>query len=295
MTLRSIRRLAVAAALGLAVGLPAAGPASALQILLTERTSGQTFSTFSRGTAGPEAPGATGGGTLGAVMAAAAAFWEDVILDPGTLSLEFGWQALSGSTLAVATQLGSRDYSGAGKGGLIRVDNDRGWFLDPTPTDASEFGPLIESIVDLGGGPMTVGREYAAASGPAAGVFDLFGTVLHEIGHLLGLADFGDTAFDAGELDIAVGPYAGAVVDLTEVGGGHLDMADALMKPTTPAGLRRMPTDADVAAIQQLSGFVSVDYSLSAAAATAPVPLPAGWALMIGAAGALGLARRRAA
>ncbi|WP_339951483.1 hypothetical protein [uncultured Albimonas sp.] len=296
MTIRHRSRFAGAAALCLvAASLAAPRPAAALQIVMTERSEGVTFTSFSRGDAGPAAPGASGGGTLSSVMAAAAGFWETVILDPGILNLEFGWQALSGGTLAVATQAGVRDYSGGGKTGLIRVDNDRGWFMDPTPGDDSEFAGLVETVADLGGGPMTTGREHTATSGPAFGLFDLYGTLLHEIGHLLGLADFGEPLFDTGELDILVGPFAGATLDVTATGGGHLDMGDSLMHPTVSSSLRRLPTDADVAAIHQLSGFSSVDYAYTAAAVASPVPLPGALALLLGATGALGLVSRRRA
>jgi hypothetical protein len=64
----------------------------------------------------------------------------------------------------------------------IELDDDavgRGWFVDPTPHDDSEF--------------VSVGHDHfelsAAVGGPAAAKIDLLTVVMHELGHELGLDD----------------------------------------------------------------------------------------------------------
>ena len=69
-------------------------------------------------------------------------------------------------------------YLGAAGDGTITLDLDaagNAWFIDPTPLDDSEFA-----------GP---GTQLFATAGGAAGRVDALTTVLHELGHQLGLED----------------------------------------------------------------------------------------------------------
>ena len=74
---------------------------------------------------------------------------------------------------------------GLASGTVIYIDANaagHGWFLDPTPGQDGEFAP---------GGP---GSPLVALPGlPAAGKEDLLTTVLHEMGHLAGRADVGES------------------------------------------------------------------------------------------------------
>jgi hypothetical protein len=86
--------------------------------------------------------------------------------------------------------------------GVIALDDDAagyGWFIDPTPAVSEEY--------DAAG--------VALAGGPAAGRMDLLTTVVHEMGHVLGLPDL-DPASDPAQL----------------------------MTGTLPAGVRRAALDA---------------------------------------------------
>ena len=72
-------------------------------------------------------------------------------------------------------------YLGSASGNRIQIDSDAagfGWFLDNSPLDDSEFG-----------NSETPTRLYTTPSQAPAGHIDLLTTVMHEMGHLLGLED----------------------------------------------------------------------------------------------------------
>ena len=87
--------------------------------------------------------------------------------------------AIDSVTVAVADMPGW--YLGAASPGLIQIDSNAGgfgWFIDSTPLDDSEFGTTL-SATRLGTSP----------SGAPAGRIDLLTTVMHELGHVVGLDD----------------------------------------------------------------------------------------------------------
>ena len=92
--------------------------------------------------------------------------------------------ALAGVSVEIADLSGG--LLGETSGKTIRIDPDAagyGWFVDPTPDDDVEFP------ASLGHGAM-----QASLESPAAGRADLLTTVMHEMGHELGLMhdDLGD-------------------------------------------------------------------------------------------------------
>ncbi len=81
-----------------------------------------------------------------------------------------------------------------------------GWFIDPTPADNVEFSDAIAAT-----------QFDATAGSPAFGLIDLLTVVSHEMGHLLGIPDFPDSA-----------------------------APDDLMALSLTAGIRRIPQAADL-------------------------------------------------
>jgi len=88
-------------------------------------------------------------------------------------------EQLQNVTFEIADLAG--DKVGAARDGHIILDEDaagRGWFIDSTPFDDSEFTTFLNET-----------RLVADADQQPAGSIDLLTTVLHELGHELGLDD----------------------------------------------------------------------------------------------------------
>ena len=140
---------------------------------------------------------------LNSVVAAAIAQWAHAGATPTQLA------ALAAITFSVADLSGNA--IGEHSAGHIVIDTDaagHGWYIDPTPSDSSEFAHAENAAgTDLSADPASA----------AAGHLDLLTAVAHEMGHELGLPDLSGSA-DAHELmyiDLADGerrlPDAGDV------------------------------------------------------------------------------------
>jgi VCBS repeat-containing protein len=107
------------------------------------------------------------------------------------------------------------DMLGSTEGARIQIDVNaagRGWFIDPTPADDDEFL--------LGADALLSARPGSAADGRV----DLLSVVMHELGHVLGLADLDPTAYPedlmAAELSPGIRKDPGSAAVDAIFGGG---------------------------------------------------------------------------
>lgn len=147
-------------------------------------------------------------------------------------------------------QISQFDKQGLPTGGIITVDSDAngsGWFIDPTPFENSEFNQT------LSGSALLASKDSAAF-----GRYDLFTTLLHELGHLAGFID-GYKGFDShvqtiNGSQLFVTPNFSALLR-----GGHLDpkvYPTDLLNPILSPSVRKLPSALD---IQILTAVRSTD------------------------------------
>ncbi|REK05489.1 MAG: PEP-CTERM sorting domain-containing protein [Planctomycetota bacterium] len=268
----------------------AASCCQAITINAIYRGPGELLGTF--GTAQSAPANAVGGGTLQAIMDVAVDYWESAYGDPFTLTVQYGWFPRTGSTTGTHRLLSEGGTPHRETSAAIALDSDGStiWFADPTPTDSVEFSTYTDYTADLGAGVMNVGREFTGGFGHAAR-HDLFTTVLHEVGHALGLSS-ANNAFVAerGDNDVDVLsplPFAGSQIPLNS-GNAHLNMSHPLMRSSRGSGVRRLASEADILANAQISQFTQVNLMPL-------VPEPATWVLLAAGVSALPLVRRRRA
>ncbi len=227
-----------------------------------------------------DTPGFDPAGTLlQPIMEAAAGFWEDMIEDTWTIDVEYYYASLPGSTLALHTNL---DGGPVAKPTTARVRFDttlsgveRLWYLDPTPTDHSEFDLQQTLYRDLSGAqqaawfngapPDLLEVGYRGGTNPGAPVaavngFDLFSSAVHEIGHAVGLTgNVTSPQTDDGDYDVNTLFVNGAVMGIVD-SNNHIAPGVSLMCAGCGAvNRRRLPTATDVFAAAAAAGWTMID------------------------------------
>ena len=196
------------------------------------------------------------GTELKRIARAAADIWSDYILDNQSYQFELFWDDLDGDRLAEFQNysidrnivVDTHDSSG----------NPRNWYFDPTPFENEEYNMnqtlygASQSEPGFAGTPPDVletGWEGGAISrGPASGKHDLLTTVLHEMGHYLGI----NVEIDDDDYDINPATLGGANVSVfaTNEPGiltlNHLQVGTALMAGHQFASERRLPSATDI-------------------------------------------------
>ena len=174
---------------------------------------------------GPGGSGMLTTDMLAPIMAEAAHRWADAGITAEQMA------RLGGVTFTIGNLVDGMLAATSGRN--IAIDDDAagwGWFVDPTPADNLEFGAIHS------------GTELAATGAEATDHLDLLTTVMHEIGHVLGLE--------------------------------HTDTSENLMNEAVDVGLRRLPDALDVAA-SNVAGVVSTALQAVAIAQFAEAALPA--------------------
>jgi len=225
------------------------------------------------------------GTRLKAIFNAAAAYWEDYLPASKTYEVDIFWSASEFEGEAGVLARWNFQFGGDNN---IRVNPNPGsgsWFLDPTPLDNSEFdfetrdrvigstnpweyrgGTWLYGDVTsgeqsswFGDSPhdlLEIGYRGRAFSATLRNQFDLLSTVIHELGHELGVNDTG-------------GPWranpaflpSGSAVILENDDGGHVAARTALMcGGCGRMGTRRLPSAIDIMAVADDEGFGVVDF-----------------------------------
>jgi hypothetical protein len=225
---------------------------------------------------------------IGAIMEAAATYWEGIFPQNHQIDIEYGYLDLSPAVLGVAVVNEAHQVTGRPLSGAIAFDTtvnsqilgdvDRDWFFDPTPLSNNEFDMQQTLVRDLtaeqrsayynGNPPDLLEAGYWGNYKGADLGDDAFTVALHEIGHILGVhnslpfsnAELADGDYDFNSSWIHNQSAAAEYWDLPgDEQSEHLRSPESLMAVGAGLGNRHLPGATDIFAAAAVANWTTVD------------------------------------
>lgn len=215
------------------------------------------------------------GTILKAHFQAAKSIWESLLPGSGSYDLTFEWDDDIGSTTLGLTTPGPNPQT---LHNLVEINPTQNWFADPTPGTSEEFSSISQKFYsdlslsdrvtyftsaappdNLEVGASRTGNTGTAGAGgyDAASGYDLLSTIVHELGHVLGVN------IEPGDFNIDP-QHIGGVEDVTvlenngHLGGNATTPGFLMCDSCGTVGLRRIPTATDVLVIAEDQGINNV-------------------------------------
>ncbi|MGB6015803.1 MAG: DNA/RNA non-specific endonuclease, partial [Nodosilinea sp.] len=190
--------------------------------------------------------------------------WTDFFNAEG-LDLDFEIKDLSIGQLA-ETQITHFDNYGHPIAGTIYIDDDangKGWFIDSTPWESSEFSTRNTEY------------NYEAQEGSAAyDRYDLLTTILHELSHFSGFIG-GHEHFNA-YVEDGIFRDGDLIATITADGSHIADNPYSLLSPYLTPGMRKLPSELELRLLEAIrnhndhDGTIHTQGSISAAQTATP-------------------------
>lgn len=209
------------------------------------------------------------GNSVRRVVQAAADYWASIYTLPYNITLTWGFASLS-SNIGAQAGVVSLQQSGAGAGLInaayleINTNPSNCWYVDSVPTSFWEFpnGVVTSQAIPYWNQPgreVEVGRFTGVSTSGDPAHSDLYTSVIHEMGHLLGMSSgtwrYTNEVVD-NDIDVVTWHVNAGLSWLSW--SAHLTAwqnPNVLMWTGIPVGQRRWPSQADISCISQISGW----------------------------------------